>query len=184
MSGQSSATPFMKVNNEHNYSATNSCKKGVTFDAMDTTERKSDSIDKLTSCSKQNEYEMDKHEMQYMPQVYQGRNKGQSGIDKTITRLEIDHTVETEVNHIEAEEIIIETINQIIEVDHETMLDMMIEETTIDMMIGEIATDKMTDMTIIGQEYRRDNYKTTVGQIMEETIREQIYRTRSKSRKI
>ena len=101
--------------------------------------------------------------------------KAKSGIDKTITRLEIDHTVETEVNHIEAEEIIIETINQIIEVDHETMLDMMIEETTIDMMIGEIATDKLTDMTIIGKNieeiitknncrpnYGRDNQRTDI----------------------
>ena len=37
MSGQSSTILFMKVNNEHNYSTMNSCKKGVTFDAMETT---------------------------------------------------------------------------------------------------------------------------------------------------
>ena len=34
MSGQSSATPFMKVNSEHYYSSMKSCKKGVTFDVM------------------------------------------------------------------------------------------------------------------------------------------------------
>ena len=31
MSDHSSATPFMRVNNEHNYSTMKSCKKGVTF---------------------------------------------------------------------------------------------------------------------------------------------------------
>ena len=40
-----------------------------------------------------------------------------TGIGKTIIRLEIDNTEEIEINHIEAEEIIIETIDQIIEVD-------------------------------------------------------------------
>ena len=49
MSGQSSTTPFMKVNSEHNYSSMKSCKKGVTFDAMETIERNGDSIDKFTS---------------------------------------------------------------------------------------------------------------------------------------
>ena len=46
MSDQSSITPFMKVNHEHNYSKRNSCKKGVTFDVIETIERNSDSIDK------------------------------------------------------------------------------------------------------------------------------------------
>ena len=45
--------------------------------------------------------------------------EAKTGIDKTVIRLEIDHIVEIEINHIEAEEIIIETIDQIIEVDHE-----------------------------------------------------------------
>ena len=34
--------------------------------------------------------------------------EAKTGIDKTVIRLEIDHTVEIEINHIEAEEIIIE----------------------------------------------------------------------------
>ena len=46
MSGQSSATPFTKVNSEQNYSSMKSCKKGVTFDVMETIERNSVSIDK------------------------------------------------------------------------------------------------------------------------------------------
>ena len=55
----------------------------------------------------------------------------------------------------------IETIDQMIEVDHET---------TIDMMIGEIAADKMIDMTIIGKNIEEINTETTIGQITEETI--------------
>ena len=36
--------------------------------------------------------------------------EAKTGIDKTVIRLEIDHIVEIEINHIEAEEIIIETM--------------------------------------------------------------------------
>ena len=147
MSGQSSVTPFMKVNNEHKYSAVNSCKKGVTIDVMETIERNSNSINKLTSLVSKMNMKMDKCEMQYKPQVYQGRSRGQNRHRKDI--LETDHTVQIETNHIEAKEIIIETIDQIIEVDHKTTIDMTIGETTIDMIIGKIATDKMIDVTII-----------------------------------
>ena len=49
MSGQSSTTPFMKASSEHNYSSMKGCKRGVTFDVMETLERNSESIDKLTS---------------------------------------------------------------------------------------------------------------------------------------
>ena len=76
--------------------------------------------------------------------------EAKTDIGKTITSLETDHTVDIEINHIETEEITIETINQIIEVDHETMIDMTIGETAIDVMIGEIATDKVIDETIMG----------------------------------
>ena len=44
--GQSMATPFMWVS-DSNQSATRTSKMRVTFDAMDTTERDSDSVDKL-----------------------------------------------------------------------------------------------------------------------------------------
>ena len=46
MSGQLSATPFIKASSEHNYSSMKSCEKGVTFDVIETIERNSDSIDK------------------------------------------------------------------------------------------------------------------------------------------
>ena len=46
--GQSSATPFMRVN-DCGQSTDKSGKRGVNFDAMETLERQNDSIDKLIS---------------------------------------------------------------------------------------------------------------------------------------
>ena len=45
--GQSSATPFMQVN-DCSQSSDRTSKRGVTFDTMETLERHSDNIDKLT----------------------------------------------------------------------------------------------------------------------------------------
>ena len=39
MPGQSSTMPFMRVSNENNYTAKSSCKKGVTFDALEFIEK-------------------------------------------------------------------------------------------------------------------------------------------------
>ena len=61
MSGQSSTTLFMKVSNDHNYSSKNSSKKGMTFNALETIEKNSDSIDKLTSLASKMNMKMDKH---------------------------------------------------------------------------------------------------------------------------
>ena len=96
--------------------------------------------------------------------------------DKTIISLETGHIVEIEINHIEAEEITIETINQIVGVDHETAIDLTIGETAIDKMIGKITTDKMIDKTIIGKIIEEIITETIIGQTMEETITE--YRDR------
>ena len=77
MSGQSSTTPFMKVS-DSNYPSMKASKKGVTFDAMETMERNSDSIDKLTSLVGKMNMEIDKREAPYKPQIFQGRPRGQS----------------------------------------------------------------------------------------------------------
>ena len=61
MSGQSSATPFMKVSNDHNYLSKNSSKKGMIFNVLETIERNSDSIEKLTSLVSKMNMKMDKH---------------------------------------------------------------------------------------------------------------------------
>ena len=83
---------------------------------------------------------------------------------ETIINLETDHTVEIEINHIEAEEITVEiTTDQIIEVD---------QEKTIDMMIGETTTYRMIDETIIDKIIEEIITETIIDQIMEEIIKE------------
>ena len=85
---------------------------------------------------------------------------------ETIINLETDHTVEIEINHIEAEEFTMEiTIDQIIEVDQEKTIDVVIGKTTTNKMINETIIDKIIEETII---------ETIIDQIMEETIKENI----------
>ena len=74
--GQPSATPFMRVN-ECNQSSEKSGKKGMTFDAIETLERHSDSIDKLTSLVSKRNVKMDRKAAPYKPKVYQNRPRGQ-----------------------------------------------------------------------------------------------------------
>ena len=64
--GQSSATPFMRVNH-CSQSTDKSSKGGVTFDAMETLGRQNDSIDKLTSLASKMNVKMDRKETPYKP---------------------------------------------------------------------------------------------------------------------
>ena len=75
--GQSSTTPFMLVS-DNNQSSVRASKSRVTFDAMETIQRNSDSIDKLTSLACKMNMKMDKREAPYKPKIYQGRPRGQS----------------------------------------------------------------------------------------------------------
>ena len=74
--GQSSATPFMRVN-ECGQSSEISGKKGMTFDVIETLERHSDSTEKLTSLVSKMNVKMDRKETPYKPRVYQNRPRGQ-----------------------------------------------------------------------------------------------------------
>ena len=62
MAGQSSTTPFMKVSDGQKPSFKNSSKNTVSFDALETIERNSDNIDKLTSLVNKMNVKMDKHD--------------------------------------------------------------------------------------------------------------------------
>ena len=70
--GQSSTSPFMKASQE----GKKNCEKGVSFGALETIERNSDSIDKITPLVNKMNMKMDRRETQYRPRVYQGRNRG------------------------------------------------------------------------------------------------------------
>ena len=74
LTGQSS-TPFMKVtSNKDNNTPQNQQRKGVTFDAMETLERNSDCIDRLTILVSDLKMTMDRKQPQYKPKIYQGRS--------------------------------------------------------------------------------------------------------------
>ena len=74
--GQSSTTPFIKMN-ECSQSYEKLGKKGVTFDVMEILERQCDSIEGLTSLVSKMNVKMDKKETPYKPKVYQNRHRGQ-----------------------------------------------------------------------------------------------------------
>ena len=78
LTGQSS-TPFMKATtNGDSHSPQSHQKKGVTFDTMETLERNSDCIDRLTSLVSDLKMTMDRKQPQYKPKIYQGRSQNQN----------------------------------------------------------------------------------------------------------
>ena len=84
LTGQSS-TPFMKVTSNNDcHSPQNQQKKGVTFDAMETLERNSDCIDRLTSLVSDLKMTMDR-KPQYKLKIYQGRSRSQNNGQQNFT---------------------------------------------------------------------------------------------------
>ena len=78
LTGQSSS-PFMKAtSNGDRHLPQNHQKKGVTFDTMETLERNSDCIDRLTSLVSDLKLTMDRKQPQYKPKIYQGRSQNQN----------------------------------------------------------------------------------------------------------
>ena len=78
LTGQPS-TPFMKAtSNGDSHLLQNHQKKGVTFDTVDTLERNSDCIDRLTSLVSDLKMTIDRKQPQYKPKIYQGRSQNQN----------------------------------------------------------------------------------------------------------
>ena len=71
--GQTSSSSFMKAIKERKKK---NSEKGVSFDALDTIDTHSNSMDKLVSLVSKLDMKLDKQETQYKPKVYQGRNRG------------------------------------------------------------------------------------------------------------
>ena len=84
LTGQSS-TPFMRVTINDNCSTQNNHKRGVTFDAMETLERNSDCIDRLTSLVSDMKMTMDRKQSPYKPRIYQGRSRNQNTNQQNFT---------------------------------------------------------------------------------------------------
>ena len=74
LTGQSS-TPFMKSSSNDSHSSQNHHKKGVTFDAMETLERNSDCIERLTSLVSNMKMTMGRKQSLYKPKIYQDRSR-------------------------------------------------------------------------------------------------------------
>ena len=77
LTGQSS-TPFMKASSNDSHLPQNHHKKGVTLDTMETLERNSDCIDRLTSSVSNMKMTMDRKQSPYKPKIYQGRSRNQN----------------------------------------------------------------------------------------------------------
>ena len=71
--GQSSASPFMKACKENTEKKN---VKGVSFDALKTIDRNSNSMEKLASLVSKLDMKLHKQETPYKPKIYQGRNRG------------------------------------------------------------------------------------------------------------
>ena len=77
LTGQS-CTPVMKASSNDNHLPQNHHKKGVTFDAMETLERNSDCIDRLTTLVSDMKRTMNRKQSPYKPKIYQGRSRNQN----------------------------------------------------------------------------------------------------------
>ena len=134
---------------------------------METLERHSDSIDKLTSLVSKMNVKMDKKEIPYKPRVYQNRLRGKSRDTQQISSPAIDLLAGIEIVIEGIIIIIMETIDPIIEMHAGMVIDGITEEVTtgpkrdgitIDKTIGEIATDKTIEIGKIIGEMTPDKY--------------------------
>ena len=113
--GQSSASPFMKASQEN---SKKNCEKGLLFCALETIERNSDSIDKLTSLVNKLDMELDRREPK-VDQEYIRVEIEDVVRDRRVIGPEIGPTAKITVNLTLVEEegimTMIETIKPIIE---------------------------------------------------------------------
>ena len=93
----------MKVSDGHKSSFKDTSKKAVSFDALETIERHSDNIDKLTSLVSKMNMKMDKHELSISHKFTKVEGKDRIDVitDKTIINPDINHTVGIGILHIE-----------------------------------------------------------------------------------
>ena len=124
---------------------------GVTFDAMETFEQNSDSIDKLTNLVSKMNMKMDKRETQYKLQIYQGRNRGQNR-----NRQDNFQSRNRSFNR---------DRNQSYNRGRGNYIGIMVEEITTDQMIGMTITGQMIGGTIIDKTI--EGTITEIDQIME-----------------
>ena len=143
----------MRMASSDKYSTQTNNKRGVTFDAMETLERNSNCIDKLTSLVSNMKMTIDRKQSPYKARIYQGRSRNQTGTNK-ILHLEINPLVEGEIKVEIGEIIILETITDpITETDQEadgTIIGQVIGVTTTRLSKDKVILDQITDKMING----------------------------------
>ena len=85
LTGQTSTSCMKATTNNDSHSPQNQQRKGVTFDAMETLERNSDCIDRLTTLVSDLKMTMDRKQPQYKPKIYQGRPQSQNAGQQNFT---------------------------------------------------------------------------------------------------
>ena len=150
LTGQSS-TPFMKATSHNDsHSPQNQQKKGVTFDVMETLERNSDCIDRLTTLVTDLKMTMDRKQPQYKPKYTRVGPEIKMQVD-TILPPEKDPLVEEGIKVVIEEIITIGTITgKIIEIDQEAdgtitgqVIGVIITHITTDEVMQDSSTDKI-----------------------------------------
>ena len=138
----------MKATSNDNPLPQNHHKKGVTFDAMETLERNSDCIDRLTSLVSNMKMTMDRKNPLTNQRYTREGPRIKTQVDN-ILHLEIGPLVEEEIKVVIEEIIIIETIiDQIIKIDQEadgTIIGQVIGATIIRITIDKVIQDRVTD---------------------------------------
>ena len=84
LTGQSS-TPLMKTSSNNSHLPPNHHKMGEALDTMETLERNSDCIDRLTSLVSNMKMTMDRKQSPYKPKIYQGRSRNQNMNQQSFT---------------------------------------------------------------------------------------------------
>ena len=151
LTGQTS-TPFMRMTSNDKYSTQTNNKRGVTFDVMETLERNSDCIDKLTSLVSDMKMTMDRK--LNINQEFIRVGLGIKVETSKILHLEIDPLVEEEIKMEIGETIIIETITDpIIETNQEAdgiIIGQVIGVAITRLTIGVVILDQITDKMLKG----------------------------------
>ena len=118
--GQSSASPFMQLNQSSSKNKDKTEKK-VSFSVVEAMERTTDSIERLASLIDKMDTKLDRREDQYRPRVYQGRSRGcgyrqnnYGSRNRSYSRYQYQNSIGEE--EITAIEVVIENIGPIIEI--------------------------------------------------------------------
>ena len=131
---------------------------------METIERSSDSIDKLTSLISKMNMKMDKREVPYKPKVYKGRPRGQSR-NRQLNYQPHNRSFSRDRNRNRGNYNNRKIIGPTIGIDQGTSIGMTIEEIIIGLMRDRTITDKTIGETIID---KRIEGITKIDKIIEE----------------